>query len=61
MRVRHVLLAEGANGRGGGGAEEEGTAAGGGALEVEEGVGEVGPGVFEEAKEGMSRENVGEC
>ena len=50
VRVRHVLLAEGANGRGGGGAEEEGTAAGGGALEVEEGVGEVGPGVFEEAE-----------
>ena len=61
MRVRHVLLAEGAYGRGGGGAEEEGATAGGGTLEVEEGVGEVGPGVFEEAKEDMSRDCVGEC
>ena len=50
MRVRHVLLAEGANGRGGGGAEEEGATAGGGTLEIQEGVGVVGPGVFEEAE-----------
>ena len=61
MRVGHVFLAKGADGGSGGGAEEKGAATRGGTLEIQEGVGEVGPGVFEEATEVMSRECVGGC